>query len=268
MADLTGDVTVGVSSPAVSGVASLADLAEEASLADLAGEVTVGVMSLADPVGDVTAGMTYQKRCDVLSGSVYDYDYCCDNEPGYFDYDGPHHYDDDPDYFVYDDPERGTLLEDYDVPGDVGHLRFSDFTVPNGCGPCRGLHGPSERGECCVSRGEAGMAPFWPDDEELDGYVGQDALLRTESDGPIDTIVCAFELVGPDGACDEARTGFNCMFDSVVCTSPPGPGGTDDEDSDIWEEAIFTNVVSTVGPSGPCDEDSLPRIGSDEPVPV
>ena len=36
-----------------------------------------------------------QGRCDVLSDSVYDYDYCCDNEPGYFDYDGPHHYEDD-----------------------------------------------------------------------------------------------------------------------------------------------------------------------------
>ena len=74
-----------MSSPAVGGVASPADLAEAASSTDLAGYVTVGVTSLADPVGDVTTGMTYQERCDILSGSVYNYDYCCDNEPGYFD---------------------------------------------------------------------------------------------------------------------------------------------------------------------------------------
>ena len=92
LADIAGDVTVGVSSPAV---------AEVASLANLAGDFTVGATSLADSVGVVTAGMAYQERCDVLSGSVYDYDYCCDNELGYFDYDDPHHSDDDPDYFVY-----------------------------------------------------------------------------------------------------------------------------------------------------------------------
>ena len=59
---------------AIAEVASFADLAEAASWADLAGDVTVGVTSLADPVGNVTAGMTYQERCDVLSGSVYDND--------------------------------------------------------------------------------------------------------------------------------------------------------------------------------------------------
>ena len=190
---------------------------------------------------------------------VYDYDYCCDNEPGYFDYDGPHRYDDDPDYFVYDDHDRGVLLEHYDGPGGVGPLRFSDFAVPDNCGLCRGLHGPSDCGECCVSPGEADVVPFWPDVEEWGGYVDEVALLRTES--------------------DEQRC---CMFNSVVCTSPPGPGwpggpgglgGPGDEDSDIWEKAVplhqtgSDQIVTNVGPGGPCDEDSLPQTGSDEPFP-
>ena len=38
--------------------------------------------------------MAFQEKCDVLSGSVCDYD-------DYF-YDG--HYDENPDYFDYDDP--------------------------------------------------------------------------------------------------------------------------------------------------------------------
>ena len=61
LADLAGDVAVGVSSPAVAGAASLADLAGDvavgvsspavagaASLADLAGDVATGVISPAE----------------------------------------------------------------------------------------------------------------------------------------------------------------------------------------------------------------------------
>ena len=71
------------------------------------------------------------------------------------------------------------FLKNMTFPGDVGPLRFSDLAVPNGCGLCCGLHGPIDCGGCCVSRGEAGVAPFWPDDEELDGYVDEVVLLRS-----------------------------------------------------------------------------------------
>ena len=43
------------------------------------------VMLLADPVSVLTDGMTFQERCDVLNGSVYDYDDYCD-EPGVWVY--------------------------------------------------------------------------------------------------------------------------------------------------------------------------------------
>ena len=100
-ADLAGDVTVGVASSAAAGVASLAyiaevassadlgeaassadlaevassaDLAEVASSAELSGYVTVGATYLADPASVATTGVAFQEKCDVLSGSVCDYD--------------------------------------------------------------------------------------------------------------------------------------------------------------------------------------------------
>ena len=73
-----------------------------------------------------------------------------------------------------------------------------------------------------MSRGEADVAPFWPDVEEWDGYVDEVALLWT--DEPIDTFVCASELDDPDSLCDEdspPQTGSDeqqcCMSNSVVC---------------------------------------------------
>ena len=54
MADLAGDVTIGVTSLADAGVASLADLA-----GSVAGEVTF----VADPVGVVTDGVTFLEGC-------------------------------------------------------------------------------------------------------------------------------------------------------------------------------------------------------------
>ena len=88
LVDLAGDVNVGMMSSAVAEVASLAniaevvpsanlaevvssaDLAEVASSANLARDVTVSVTSLATPASVVTADMTFQKKCEVSSGSV------------------------------------------------------------------------------------------------------------------------------------------------------------------------------------------------------
>ena len=64
-------------------LASSADLAEVVSSPDLAGDISISVMSFADPASVVTTGVAFQEKCDVPSGSVCDYDY-------YF-YDG--HYD-------------------------------------------------------------------------------------------------------------------------------------------------------------------------------
>ena len=52
-----------VASSAIAEVASLADIAEVAPTSDLAGDITVGVMSLADPVGVVTAGVAFREEC-------------------------------------------------------------------------------------------------------------------------------------------------------------------------------------------------------------
>ena len=51
---------------------------------------------------------------------------------------------------------------------------------------------------------------------ECDGYAGGVDLLRSGSD---------------EQQC--------CVFDGVVCTSPPGPGGPGDADSDICERAVL-----------------------------
>ena len=59
---------------------------------------------LADPVGVVTDGMTFQERCDTLSGSVYNYDDYCDNSPDYFDYYEPGDFDGYPDVYRFIGP--------------------------------------------------------------------------------------------------------------------------------------------------------------------
>ena len=63
--DFCDSVVGGPTSTCLAEVASSADLAEVASSADLAGDVTVGVMYLADPAGVVTDGVTFQGKCEV-----------------------------------------------------------------------------------------------------------------------------------------------------------------------------------------------------------
>ena len=146
---LAGDVTVGVSSPAdlagdvTIGVSSTADLAGGvtvgvASLADLAGNFTVSVTSLADLASVVTTGAAFQRKCDVPSGSVCDYDdYCYDR-----------HYDDNPDYFDYDDPS------DFDNYPDVyGFIELDDYELYHD------LHGLDHCGVYCVSRYDDDVTP-------------------------------------------------------------------------------------------------------------
>ena len=140
-----------MASSAAAGVASLADISEVASSADLAGYVTVGVSSLADPASAVTTGVAFQEKCDVLRGSVCDYD-------DYF-YDGQ--YDENPDYFDYDDPG------DFDSYPDVyGFLEPDDYAL------CHDLHGLDDCGVYCVARRDAGGMPYCIDVEECDVYGG------------------------------------------------------------------------------------------------
>ena len=101
--DLAGDVTVGV--------ASSANLAEVASSAELAGYVTVSATYLADPASIATTGVASQEKCDVLSGSVCDYDdYIYDEQydesPDYFDHDDPGDFDSHPDVYGFIEPDE------------------------------------------------------------------------------------------------------------------------------------------------------------------
>ena len=167
------------------GVASLTDLAEVAFSADLAGNVTVLVTFLADPVGDVADGMTFQEKCGVRSGSVCDYDDYCGDGPDYCDYDKPGDFGGCPGVRLLTDPvsvvtdgmmfqEKYTALSgsvydyddycddrpdyfDYDEPGD-----FDSY--PNECGFIEpneyehDLHGLDDCGMYCVSQSDAGVS--------------------------------------------------------------------------------------------------------------
>ena len=111
------------------------------------------------------------------------------------------------------------------------------------------MHGPDNCGKHCVSRSRAGVTSGV---EECDVYAGDVDLLWSGSDKQ---------------QC--------CMFSSVVCASPTGPGGSGNEDSDICEcvvclmyittragglgeEEQFDSVMCTsaTGPGGPGDGDS------------
>ena len=134
-----------------------ADLAEVASSADLA-----ELASLADLAGYVTTGVEFQEKCDVPSGSFFDF------------YDG--HNDENPDY---DDP--GDFDSYHDVYGFIGpdeHKLYHD------------LHGPDDCGVYCVSRGDVGVTPYWTGVEECDVYEGDVVLPQTGS-GQQCSYICA-----------------------------------------------------------------------------
>ena len=110
---------IGVVSPAVAGVASLADLSRDvtlgvaslaiagvASLADMAGSIAGGVTFLTVPVSFVTDGKTFLERSGVQSGSVFVGEDCDDDWPDCCDCDGPGGVDIGPDVMFLTEPVR------------------------------------------------------------------------------------------------------------------------------------------------------------------
>ena len=138
------------------------------------------------------------------------------------------------------------------------------------------LHGPDDGGVYCVSRGDAGGAPYWTGDKEGDFYEGDVTLPWADSDEPVNCVVHTSEPVGPGGPCDEAgdvcegevslpQTGSDEPVISVVSASGlGGPGGYCYEECDVYEghvalhqtgsDETVHNVVSAIGPGGPGDE--------------
>ena len=87
---------------------------------------------------EMSPSVCCQEKCDVLCGSVCDYD-------DYF-YDGQ--YDESPNYFDYDDP--GDCHSYPDVYG---------FIEPDDCELYHDLHGTDDCGVYCVARRDAGGTP-------------------------------------------------------------------------------------------------------------
>ena len=80
-----------------------------------------------------------------------------------------------------------------------------------------------------MSRGEAGVTPYWTGVGECDSYEGNVALARTRSDEQVNSLVCA---PGPDGQ------GSPCN-DSLTRTGsdePPGSGSPCNEESPLQTE--------------------------------
>ena len=167
--DLSGDVTVGVTSPAdpvsvvTAGMASrdcVCDydgIAEVASSADLAGDDTVGVTSSADPASVVTTGVAFREECG--DSVVIPSDCVCDYDDYFYDdyfYDGQ--YDDCPDYYDYDDPGG------YDsFPSVYGYVGPDEYEVYHD------LHGADGCGVYCVSRGAVNAdVSHWSENQEYD----------------------------------------------------------------------------------------------------
>ena len=50
------------------------------------GDDCLGGTLSSEPLCVITDDMTYKKRIEALSGTIYDYDDVNDNRPGYFDY--------------------------------------------------------------------------------------------------------------------------------------------------------------------------------------
>ena len=126
-----------MASSAVAEVASSADTAEVVSsafalggvLGRIFGDVTVGVVSLADTASVVTAGVAFQEVCgdSVMIPSVSGCDY-----DDYF-YDG--HYDDRPDYFNYNNLSNFDRYPSvYDFVGLDDYELYHDRQGPDDCG--------------------------------------------------------------------------------------------------------------------------------------
>ena len=112
-----------------------------------------------------------------------------------------------------------------------------------------------DRGVHCVSRGDAGVLPYWRGDEEGDVYESDVSLPQTGSDGPVNSVVSTSEPGGLNGPCEEEgdicegdvalpRTGSDEPVNSVFSTSGPGgPGGPCDDEGDVYEGDVAGDDV-------------------------
>ena len=149
-------------------------------------------------------------------------------------YDG--HYDDTPDYFDYDDSSD---VDSYPIVcmALLGRIIMNCIMI------CMGR---MTVGVYCVSRGDAGVVPYWRENEDGDVYEDDVALPRADSDEPVDglghSVISTLCPDGPGGPCKEEgdvalpRTGFGEPVNSVVRTSGPGdPGDPCEEEGDVCE---------------------------------
>ena len=171
-ANLAGGVTVGVAPSAIAGVASSAaagvaspadiaevassadlaevassaDLAEVASLADLAGCVTVGVTStllvLSSPVWRSRGSVMFRVVWCVIMMTIFMMDIMTRTQTIFT----PGDFDSYPDVYGFIEPD------DYELYHD--------------------LHGADDCRVYCVSRGDAGVTPYWTGVEDCDIYGG------------------------------------------------------------------------------------------------
>ena len=106
--------------------------------------------------------VAFQEKCDVLSGSVCDYE-------DYF-YDGQ--YDDSPDYFDYNDPgdfDNYSLIDSY--PDVYGFIEPDDYEL---------YHDPDDCWVYCVARRDTDGTSYWTGFEDCDGFGGAAVLPRVQ----------------------------------------------------------------------------------------
>ena len=143
------------------------------------------------------------------------------------------------------------------------------------------LHGPDDCGVYCISRGEAGVTPYWTGVEKCDNYEGNGVLPRTGSDEPVDSFV---RTTGSDEPVDSVvhttgsdepvasvvhTTGSDELADSVVCT--PGPAEPVNDVMPCWTggeeyDDYGGNVVLPRNGSDELVNSVVCNTGSDEPV--
>ena len=158
------------------------------------------------------------------------YDYC-DNRPHYVDYDEPGDLDGCPDVYGFVEPD------DYELYHD--------------------LHGLDDCWVYCVSRGDAGVMPYWTGVEECDVYEGDVVLTWTGSDEPVSSVVCASR---PDELVNGVTPCWTDVEECVICeddVAMPRTGAGSDEP--------VASVVRTTGSDEPVDSVVHPT-RSDEPV--
>ena len=123
--------------------------------------------SSADTVSVVTTGVAFQEKCDVpmcvIMMTIFMMDIMMRTQI-YFDYDDPGDFDSYPDVYGFIEPD------DYELYHD--------------------LHGLDDCGVYCISRGEAGIAPYWTGVEIMRG------MLSYPGPGPMSRSTVLFLLPG------------------------------------------------------------------------